>query len=141
MLFLQNATGKPPLVNISQEFEANFGSESVTFAFKKTSQSSQPTSQSTSQQHHGHHGGEGAQQVKLVKKSNRMEIFLWKWKKKLQLMSKWRKHELGWLPIQNRCWFEKRLIIIAAFKTTTKHLGTKIVEKAITKKNKIREVK
>jgi hypothetical protein len=60
----QNATGKPPMVNISQEFEANFGSECVTFAFKKSSQ-----------QHHSHHG-DAVQQVKLVKKSNRMEIFL-----------------------------------------------------------------
>jgi hypothetical protein len=40
------------MVNISQEFEANFGSESVTFAFKKSSH------------HHGHHG-DGVQQVTM----------------------------------------------------------------------------
>ena len=35
---------------------------------------------------------------------------------------------------------KKRLIIIAAFKTTTKHLDTKIVEKAITKKKKFEKL-
>ncbi|XP_045467548.1 unconventional myosin-Ia [Harmonia axyridis] len=33
-LVVQNATGKPPEVNIATEFEANFGSQLVTFAFK-----------------------------------------------------------------------------------------------------------
>ena len=63
------------MVNISQEFEANFGSESVTFAFKKSA----PTSHHHGGGHHGgsgSDGGSGVHQVKLVKKSNRMEIFL-----------------------------------------------------------------
>ena len=33
-LVIQNATGKPPQVNISTEFDANFGSHHVTFSFK-----------------------------------------------------------------------------------------------------------
>jgi myosin-1 len=33
-LVVQNATGKPPEVNITTEFEANFGSQTVTFTFK-----------------------------------------------------------------------------------------------------------
>ncbi|GFT88674.1 unconventional myosin-Ib [Nephila pilipes] len=33
-LVIQNATGKPPEVNIATEFEANFGKESVVLAFK-----------------------------------------------------------------------------------------------------------
>ena len=36
-LVVQNATGKPPHVNIATEFEANFGAGSVTFNFKRTS--------------------------------------------------------------------------------------------------------
>merc|ERR1711953_1248270 len=35
-LVVQNATGKPPAVNIATEFEANFGAGSVTFNFKKS---------------------------------------------------------------------------------------------------------
>ncbi|XP_023341413.1 unconventional myosin-Ib, partial [Eurytemora carolleeae] len=33
-LVVQNCTGKPPAVNISTEFEANFGTHNVTFQFK-----------------------------------------------------------------------------------------------------------
>ena len=33
-LVIQNATGKPPNVNIATEFEANFGSDSVPFTFR-----------------------------------------------------------------------------------------------------------
>ena len=33
-LVVQNSTGKPPAVNISTEFEANFGTHNVTFQFK-----------------------------------------------------------------------------------------------------------
>ncbi|XP_063930760.1 unconventional myosin-Ib [Zophobas morio] len=33
-LVVQNATGKPPEVNVTTEFEANFGSQTVTFTFK-----------------------------------------------------------------------------------------------------------
>merc|ERR1712029_427129 len=36
-LVVQNATGKPPHVNIATEFEANFGAGSATFNFKRTS--------------------------------------------------------------------------------------------------------
>jgi myosin-1 len=58
-LVIQNATGKPPQVNISTEFEANFGSHNVTFAFKATgNQDVAP----------GH--------VKLVKRGNTMEVIL-----------------------------------------------------------------
>ena len=31
---VQNATGKPPAVNIATQFDANFGTHSVTFQFK-----------------------------------------------------------------------------------------------------------
>ena len=33
-LVVQNATGKPPSVNINTQFDANFGTHSVTFQFK-----------------------------------------------------------------------------------------------------------
>ena len=33
-LVVQNATGKPPAVNISTQFDANFGTHTVTFQFK-----------------------------------------------------------------------------------------------------------
>ena len=33
-LVVQNATGKPPAVNIATQFDANFGTHSVTFQFK-----------------------------------------------------------------------------------------------------------
>ena len=33
-LVVQNATGKPPTVNINTQFDANFGTHSVTFQFK-----------------------------------------------------------------------------------------------------------
>ena len=33
-LVVQNATGKPPAVNINTQFDANFGTHSVTFQFK-----------------------------------------------------------------------------------------------------------
>ena len=35
-LVVQNATGKPPAVNIGTQFDANFGTHSVTFQFKVT---------------------------------------------------------------------------------------------------------
>jgi len=58
-LVIQNATGKPPQVNISTEFDANFGSHHVTFSFKATgNQDVAP----------GH--------VKLVKRGNTMEVIL-----------------------------------------------------------------
>ena len=59
-LVVQNATGKPPLVNISTEFEGNFGGDSsVLFAFKKTSASSSSSSH-----------------VKLVKRGNKFEVLV-----------------------------------------------------------------
>jgi hypothetical protein len=33
-LVVQNATGKPPAINIATGFEANFGTHNVTFQFK-----------------------------------------------------------------------------------------------------------
>ena len=36
-LVVQNATGKPPSVNINTQFDANFGTHSVTFQFKVNS--------------------------------------------------------------------------------------------------------
>ena len=33
-LVVQNATGKPPAINIATEFETNFGTHNVTFQFK-----------------------------------------------------------------------------------------------------------
>ena len=33
-LVVQNATGKPPAVNINTQFDANFGTHTVTFQFK-----------------------------------------------------------------------------------------------------------
>ncbi|GIY10789.1 unconventional myosin-Ib [Caerostris darwini] len=58
-LVIQNATGKPPEVNIATEFEANFGKESVVLAFKCTGLSEvQPG------------------QVKIYRRGNRMEVVL-----------------------------------------------------------------
>jgi len=66
-LVVQNATGKPPAVNISTQFDANFGTHSVTFQFKSGG---------------GAGGGAGAGaevtpgHVKLVKRGNKMEVLL-----------------------------------------------------------------
>ena len=59
-LVVQNATGKPPNVNVSTEFEANFGDEGVTFAFRRQQQ--------------GEGGGGG--QAKLVKRGNKFEVLV-----------------------------------------------------------------
>ncbi|XP_059080796.1 uncharacterized protein LOC131878708 isoform X1 [Tigriopus californicus] len=58
-LVVQNATGKPPNVNVATEIEANFGNDPVPFTFKRTSGG-------TSQPNPGH--------VKLVKRGNKFEI-------------------------------------------------------------------
>jgi len=58
-LVIQNATGKPPAVNINTQFDANFGTHSVTFQFKSASQTEVAP---------GH--------VKLVKRGNKMEVLL-----------------------------------------------------------------
>jgi len=71
-LVVQNATGKPPHVNVATEFEANFGAGSVTFNFKRSNQPPSVTSM-TSDPHHGHLG---PTHVKLVKRGNKIDIFL-----------------------------------------------------------------
>lgn len=70
-LVVQNATGKPPHVNIATEFEANFGAGSVTFSFKKSNHP--PTASITPLTASDHHGSTHA---KLVKRGNKMDIFL-----------------------------------------------------------------
>ena len=72
-LVVQNATGKPPHVNISTEFEANFGAGSVTFNFKRSNQPASALTSVTSDHHSGHHG---PTHVKLVKRGNKIDIFL-----------------------------------------------------------------
>ncbi|GBN91223.1 Unconventional myosin-Ib [Araneus ventricosus] len=58
-LVIQNATGKPPEVNVATEFEANFGKENVVLAFKCAGLSEvQPG------------------QVKIYRRGNRMEVVL-----------------------------------------------------------------
>lgn len=58
-LVVQNATGKPPEVNIDREFEANFGHNNVLFTFKS---SVHPESTPT--------------QIRIVRRPNRMEVIL-----------------------------------------------------------------
>ena len=80
-LVVQNATGKPPNVNVATEFDANFGGDAIKFAFKKGSTGSSSTngnpsavaiaSQGGIQQEHHHPSS-----VKIVKKGNKMEISL-----------------------------------------------------------------
>ncbi|XP_037953083.1 uncharacterized protein LOC119683472 [Teleopsis dalmanni] len=56
-LVIQNATGKPPEIHISTEFEANFGQQTVIFSFKYSGLSDMSQSQ-----------------PKVIRKANRMEI-------------------------------------------------------------------
>ncbi|XP_042900119.2 unconventional myosin-Ib [Parasteatoda tepidariorum] len=58
-LVIQNATGKPPEINVATEFEANFGKENVVLAFKC---SGLPEVQPG--------------QVKIYRRGNRMEVVL-----------------------------------------------------------------
>ena len=72
-LVVQNAIGKPPNVNISTDFDANFSGDAVKFSFKRSSGSStvsgnQSSSGATSQggvpvEHHH------SSNVKIVKKA------------------------------------------------------------------------
>lgn len=72
-LVVQNATGKPPNVNIATEFDANFGGDAIKFSFKKTSCSTSSSgNQSSGATHAEHH----ASNVKILKKGNKMEISL-----------------------------------------------------------------
>ncbi|XP_030747768.1 unconventional myosin-Ib [Sitophilus oryzae] len=57
-LVVQNATGKPPEVNITTEFEANFGSQTVTFTFKCGLPEVQPG------------------QIRVLRKGNKMEVLV-----------------------------------------------------------------
>ncbi|XP_053945830.1 unconventional myosin-Ib isoform X2 [Anastrepha ludens] len=56
-LVIQNATGKPPEIHISTEFEANFGQQTIIFSFKYSGMSDLAQSQ-----------------PKVTRKANRMEI-------------------------------------------------------------------
>lgn len=58
-LVIQNATGKPPEVNIATEFEVNFGKENVVLAFRSSVMSDVQSGQ-----------------IKISRKSNRMEVVL-----------------------------------------------------------------
>ena len=91
-LVVQNATGKPPHVNIATEFEANFGAGSVTFNFKRTSHpqhhgstpmtpismtssgSAAPGPADGSRDHYSASGN--YTHAKLVKRGNKMDIFI-----------------------------------------------------------------
>ena len=67
-LVVQNATGKPPNVNIATEFEANFGGmDTAHFTFKT---GSQVTGQ------HKAMAGTNSGQVKLIKRGNRFEVIV-----------------------------------------------------------------
>nr|XP_023021805.1 unconventional myosin-Ia [Leptinotarsa decemlineata] len=57
-LVVQNATGKPPEVNVTTEFEANFGSQTVTFTFKCGLPEVQPG------------------QIRVLRKGNKMEVLV-----------------------------------------------------------------
>ncbi|XP_018577928.1 unconventional myosin-Ib [Anoplophora glabripennis] len=57
-LVVQNATGKPPEVNITTEFEANFGSQTITFTFKCGLPEVQPG------------------QIRVLRKGNKMEVLV-----------------------------------------------------------------
>ncbi|KAJ8921520.1 hypothetical protein NQ315_003138 [Exocentrus adspersus] len=57
-LVVQNATSKPPEVNITTEFEANFGSQTVTFTFKCGLPEVQPG------------------QIRVLRKGNKMEVLV-----------------------------------------------------------------
>ncbi|XP_067617523.1 unconventional myosin-Ia isoform X2 [Eurosta solidaginis] len=56
-LVIQNATGKPPEIHISTEFEANFGQQTIIFSFKYSGMSEL-----------------GYTHPKVIRKANRMEI-------------------------------------------------------------------
>lgn len=79
-LVVQNATGKPPHVNIATEFEANFGAGSVTFNFKKSHHSHSHSAPMTPLPNTS--GGASEVQLvpqthaKLVKRGNKIDIFL-----------------------------------------------------------------
>ncbi|XP_066996441.1 unconventional myosin-Ia [Anabrus simplex] len=58
-LVIQNAMGKPPEVNISTEFEANFGQQTVMFSFKCMGLPEVPPGQ-----------------IRIVRKGNKMEVLV-----------------------------------------------------------------
>ena len=72
-LVVQNATGKPPNVNVATEFDANFGGDAIKFSFKKSSGSASSGSGNPSGGGHAEHH---ASNVKIMKKGNKMEISL-----------------------------------------------------------------
>ena len=72
-LVVQNATGKPPNVNVATEFDANFGGDAIKFSFKKNAGSSSSSGNQTSSGGHAEHH---TSNVKIVKKGNKMEISL-----------------------------------------------------------------
>jgi hypothetical protein len=92
-LVVQNATGKPPHVNIATEFEANFGAGSVMFSFKRSNYPANNSAAASSSaaaaaaasatsispaggQEHQHEHHHASTHVKLVKRGNKMDIFL-----------------------------------------------------------------
>ncbi len=79
-LVVQNATGKPPHINISTEFEANFGAGSVMFSFKRSNPPASATTLTTISPEGGAHVASShsshSTHVKLVKRGNKMDIFL-----------------------------------------------------------------
>jgi hypothetical protein len=76
-LVVQNATGKPPAVNISTQFDANFGTHTVTFQFKVLRCLSREAHISNA--FYFQTGGQAEVapgHVKLVKRGNKMEVLL-----------------------------------------------------------------
>ncbi|XP_043217178.1 unconventional myosin-Ia-like isoform X2 [Amphibalanus amphitrite] len=58
-LVIQNATGKPPDINIDTEFEANFGQSDVVFSFKASGHPDMPPGQ-----------------IRIIRRANKMEVIL-----------------------------------------------------------------
>ena len=75
-LVVQNATGKPPNVNIATEFDANFAGDAIKFSFKKASSGGNPSSGGVASQGGAHAEHHHASNVKIAKKGNKMEISL-----------------------------------------------------------------
>ena len=91
-LVVQNATGKPPNINISTEIEANFGADSVPLTFRPaaaskdasnsagssstTSSATGTTNTTTNTTSSGQYLQSSGGPVKLVKRSNKFEVIV-----------------------------------------------------------------
>lgn len=90
-LVVQNATGKPPNINISTEIEANFGADSVPFTFRPangakdasnsggsstTSSATGTTNTTTNTTSSGQYLQSSGGPVKLVKRANKFEVIV-----------------------------------------------------------------